>query len=110
MSAPDRMLVANTILAQLGGRRFLLMTGASHLVGDANALTFKLPRRAAADSGINHVKIRLDADDTYTVLALKLDRAGITTVREASGIYADDLQRVFTYFTGLDTSLGTMGG
>jgi hypothetical protein len=109
MSAPASMQVANTILAQLGGRRFLVMTGASNLMGDAASLTFRLPRRAAADCGINHIKITLEPNDTYTFVGLKVGRAKLSTVYEASGIYAEDLQRIFTSVTGLETSLGTMG-
>jgi len=101
-------LVADTILAQLGGRRFILMTGACHLMGGADFLSFKIPRRFAT-AGINHVKITLAADDTYTMRCYKLGRAKLELKYEASGVYATDLQRIFTSVTGLDTSLGTAG-
>ena len=35
--------VAETILAQLGGRKFQVMTGAKYFLGGADYLQFKLP-------------------------------------------------------------------
>jgi len=86
---------AKTILAQLGGNRFLVMTGAKHIFSDngGKALVFQLPR--GARDGINAVRIELDASDTYTA----------TKVREVSFVYADQLQTLFTSTTGLAVSL-----
>lgn len=98
--------VANTILAQLGGPRFLAMTGAKGLVGGPAALSFKLPR--GAKDGINAVRVVLDASDTYTVAFLKVGRRGtysVKTIAETSGVYGDGLQALFTSRTGLHTHL-----
>ena len=35
--------IATTILQQLGGSRFIAMTGAKNLVAEENALIFRLP-------------------------------------------------------------------
>ena len=40
------MKVANTILEQLGGQKFLAMTGANHLVADGNTLRMALPKNS----------------------------------------------------------------
>lgn len=69
------MTVANTILAQLGGNRFLGMTGAKNLTGSERGLTFALPRGARRVSGglpvpITHVSIELKKDDTYKMTFL----------------------------------------
>lgn len=102
------MSVADTILQQLGGNRFRVMTGAKHFLSDGNALVFRLPRGFARD-GINAVRITLDPSDTYTVKFFKVGtaRSGYkhTTVKETSGIYAEDLQPLFKTTTGLDTHL-----
>ncbi len=101
----DPMTVANTILEQLGGRRFIVMTGAKNLSGEKNSLTFKIPK---AKSGITHVKVTLDPSDTYTVRFIKQARApsfAITTVKEYSDIYADQLRDLFEHTTGLYTRL-----
>ena len=58
------MKVANTILEQLGGQKFLAMTGANHLVADGNTLRMTLPKNA---SKANRLYITLDATDTYTM-------------------------------------------
>jgi hypothetical protein len=104
------MAVADIILKQLGGPRFVVMTGAKHVLSDGPALVFQLPPRMAKD-GINAVKITLDPSDTYTLRFSKIARDGTkaTTVREVSGVYADQLCELFESTTGLATSLGTMG-
>lgn len=99
------MSVATTILSQLGGGRFKMMTGAHSFTGDTNALVFKLPK---AKDGIKAVKITLDPSDTYTVTFYKQARAPsfkVTVVAEVSDVYADGLTQVFSMKTGLATSL-----
>jgi hypothetical protein len=96
------MQVAQTILAQLGGRRFLYMTGAKFLVGGHDFLMFKLPR---AKNGINKVRIVLNDMDTYDVEAYRLRGADCHLVERVEGVYNDMLQEIFTDLTGLYTSL-----
>ncbi|WP_224962767.1 hypothetical protein [Geomonas subterranea] len=104
------LTVAQTILDQLGGRRFTAMTGAKDFVGSEaeKSLTFRLPSNFA-NKGINRVKITLDWSDTYTVEAMKITkgRAGYITkaIEQRARVYAEDLQKVFTEMTGLDTHL-----
>jgi hypothetical protein len=94
--------IASTILRQLGGNKFLAMTGAKYLVAGDNFLQFTLPNRK-----INSVVVRLDGDDTYTMLFNKKTNMGIDIkpIASATGVYADQLQNVFTDKTGLYTSL-----
>lgn len=96
------MTIAQTILSQLGGNRFIAMTGAKYLVDGGHFLQFTLPGRK-----INSVVIRLDASDTYTVLFNKKTNMGvdIKSVSSATMVYADQLRRVFEEHTGLATSL-----
>lgn len=96
------MDVANEILAQLGGRRFLAMTGAKNLLGSASALSMKLP---SAASRISHVRVTLTAMDDYTVDFLSIRGTTIKTVRSVAGVYCDNLRAVFETNTGLYTSL-----
>lgn len=102
--------VAEGILEQLGGRKFLAMTAATKLLSfnepGHGGLQFKLPRRGArAKLGIDAVRITLELSDTYTMDFYK----GMEKVRLIGSLYSDDLRRVFTEVTGLETSLGTMG-
>jgi len=101
------MTVAKTILEQLGGNKFLAMTGAKNLLGDANSLTFRIPMRTL--DGSNTVKITLTAMDDYTLefLSVRAGKVKPKTFRE--GVYNENLQEVFTRVTGLHTSLGEYG-
>lgn len=103
--APDPDLsVSKTILEQLGGRRFITMTGASDLIGGHDYLMFRLPR-GLAKGGINKVKITLDWTDTYIVEAMRLGPVACETLEKAVFVYADSLQSAFMSLTGLDTHL-----
>jgi hypothetical protein len=98
------MEVAKTILEQLGGNRFVAMTGAKYLLGGENELQFQIGSGAA--KGINAVRITLDATDTYTMRFYKIGRgARVSEIAAPSGVYAEDLRRVFEQHTGLLTSL-----
>jgi hypothetical protein len=98
------MSVAETILAQLGGNKFLAMTGAKYLTAHDDALSFKLPP-SFASSGINYVKITLTPMDVYTVEAYRLRGVKATLVESYDNVYVDMLRSVFTKVTGLNTSL-----
>ena len=95
--------VANTILEQLGGSRFVAMVGAKQLVGRDNGLTFRFMRNS---SGSNRCEVRLDqGSDTYTVLFYHV-RSGRLEIDESFDlVYADGLRRLFESHTGLATHL-----
>lgn len=103
------MTVANTILAQLGGNKFIAMTGAKQFVGDTYSLTFRLPARFATNKA-NIVKIELNGDDTYTMTFMKLYKLNIKTISTHPGLYCDMLQAEFTKQTGLDTVMPKVVG
>ena len=95
------MNIAETILAQLGGRKFLAMTGANALAWHPSALSFHFPH----NKGVNYCKITLTPMDTYD-LEFGAIRKHVYTVRKTiEGVYHDSLQEVFTEVTGLDTHL-----
>ncbi len=103
------MTVSKTILEQLGGHKFTVMTGATHFTGSANALSFKLPGCGGfTRGGINKVTVRLNALDTYDVEFLRLRAGKSAVVAYKEGVYAEDLQATFTRETGLQVSMGTM--
>ena len=94
--------VANEILRQLGGDRFIIMTGAKNLVGDDNSLSFKIMRNS---NKITHVKIELHFMDTYDITFYNIVGTNIKKRYTVHNIYFDQLQNVFTMHTGLDTHL-----
>lgn len=108
------MEIASTILEQLGGNKFLAMTGARDLIADGNTLRMTLPKNM---SKANRLSITLDADDTYTVRfyrftagrfnpkTLKFTEEKVQEVKTSHGIYWDMLQDLFTSVTGMYTHL-----
>jgi len=96
--------VSRTILEQLGGRRFIAMTGARDLIGGTDYLMFRLPR-GLAKNGINRVKITLDWTDTYIVEVMMLGPVACEIIEKSDFVYADALQETFKRLTGLDTHL-----
>ena len=108
------MKIADIILEQLGGNKFLAMTGANHLVSDGNTLRMNLPKNA---SKANRLRITLNADDTYTMNFFKFTAGRLNKktfawtedkkvdVKEIKGVYCDMLQDIFTSVTGMYTHL-----
>jgi hypothetical protein len=101
----ERAEIAKTIIRQLGGNRFSMMTGAKHFVALESGLRFTIPGRSFTKRGINLVTVILDPSDTYTVKFDKTWKTRIIPVSEHTGIYDDMLQKIFTAETGLDTHL-----
>lgn len=92
--------VAQNILNQLGGKRFIVMTGTNNFVGGENYLTFHLPSRK-----INYIKITLNSNDLYDVEFIKIHGANIRTVSKFEDVFCDNLVEIFESETGLYTSL-----
>jgi hypothetical protein len=105
MSDP-RAECAQTILAQLGGNKFIAMTGARDLVSLGDGLQATLPASLTRRQ-VNRLLVRLDrGTDTYTVSVFKFTLArGQTAETTRELVHAGDLRRVFTELTGLDTHL-----
>jgi len=107
MNATTTMTVANTILAQLGGRRFTVMTGARDYLDCGDSLRFRLPANIG-NRVYNQVEIKLDADDTYTMTFRKVGRSPYFEIKKehaVSGLYCDQLCEIFTNYTAIYTSL-----
>ena len=105
-----KMVVATTILQQLGGNKFIAMTGAKRFYGDENSLSFALIKTPGfAKKGINFVKITLMPDDTYKMEFNKIIWGNgfptIKPIQEYTDVYWDQLQELFTEATGLYTHL-----
>ena len=96
--------IASTILEQLGGYKFITMTGAKNLLDHGDALSFKMPSRFA-NKGINYVKITLDPRDTYIIFFGKIAKYEMKEIATWTDVYADGLQGAFSRETGLNTHL-----
>jgi hypothetical protein len=99
------METANIILQQLGGGRFVVMTGAKHLMAIDGGLQFRVGKNAC---GVNLVRVILDVNDTYRMEFCRLRKCQVTILSVKTDVYCDQLQSIFTDQTGLYTSLGTM--
>jgi hypothetical protein len=96
--------IAKTILAQLGGNRFIAMTGAKNFTGYPDALMFSLPGAGGfTKNGINIVKITLTPADTYTMEFTRRRGSKFTTINVTEDVYWEDLTEIFRQVTGLET-------
>lgn len=98
------MHVANTILAQLGGNMFAVLTGSRHFTGDANSLSFQVGANA---KNVTHVKVTLLPSDTYEMTFLRFMPAtgDVETLATESDVYCEQLQDFFETHTSLYTTL-----
>lgn len=97
------MSAAQTILNQIGGNRFIAMTGAKNFVGSDSALHFSIGR--GAKNKANKVRITLESNDVYTIEFFNFRKMECKPVGMVENVYADQLQQVFTAQTGFDTRI-----
>lgn len=103
------MDIATTILQQLGGNKFIVMTNAKNFVSVKDGIRFSIGRNG---SKANMVLITLKWDDTYTMQFWRkgsevnpYKNAEPKMLKEYDGIYCNQLQELFTEYTGLYTKL-----
>ena len=99
----EKLQIAKTILSQLGGNRFIAMTGAKSFGYDSKgsvvSLQFKIGRNAKQ---VNIVRINyIRGKDLYEMNFYK----GTKLLKKVSNVYADQLRKIFTKHTGMYTSL-----
>ena len=99
----SNLKVAETILEQLGGNQFRMMTGAKNLAGDENSLSMRIGRNS---SNSNYLKITLNSMDLYDMEFCKLTKMGEKkSVTEYNNVFNDLMKGTFTAHTGMYTSL-----
>lgn len=102
------MEIARTILEQMGGKGFRLMCGVRNATAgpDFLQLRFKGSRKA------NTLKITLTAMDVYDMEFFQFRPKSMTCPKivEFLGLYAEDLAKTFTEFTGLETRMVRVRG
>lgn len=84
----------NRLIAMVGAHSFLDFGKCDDCLGGVS-FKFKLSKKA------NYCSITLDYDDTYTVEFYK----GFNKIESLSGVYAEDLKRIFEGTTGLSVKL-----
>jgi hypothetical protein len=91
--------VAKTIIEQLGGSQFVMLTGSKNFGAIENGVSFRVGKNAKR---VSFVSITLDANDTYTMNFL--NSKGVT-VAQAGEVYCDKLQDIFEQETELYVTL-----
>lgn len=101
-------MIAQTILQQIGGNKFIVMTGSKKLLDMGNGLRMNLARNKTQ---ANRLEITLDgATDTYSMrfykqVITKDFAVKITEITQLDMVYCDMLEETFTSVTGLYTRL-----
>jgi hypothetical protein len=95
---------AMSVLEQLGGNRFIAMTGAKDFIKDEaeRMIGFKIGRNSKS---INYVRITLNPKDMYDMEFIRTRNLDLKVVKRVNDIYFDQLQSVFTENTGMETHL-----
>jgi len=93
---------AAIILKQIGGNRFIAMTGAKDFAFSDKYMSFKIGRNS---KGINFVRIAHNAMDTYDMEFGFVSIKGIKVKKKVKGVYADMLGTMFKKYTGMNVSL-----
>ena len=103
-SLNEARLDPKQLLQQLGGNRFIAMTGAKNLAVDKakNTLHMKIGRNS---KGVSHLRIKLTGADLYDMEFLQVRAGNVKVKSKEKGVYADQLQKLFTKNTGMYTSL-----
>jgi hypothetical protein len=99
--------IINTMVSQLGGNRFMVMTGSKPQYKETKTnnplIAFKLVRN---QSKANYLKVSyISAMDLYKMEFVKATTSKLETVKVYENIYGDQLHELFTETTGLYTSL-----
>ena len=100
MNTTTNQEVAKEILNQLGGGKFIGMTGANSFAARENSLSFRICRNPGHFKG---VEITLNGLDLYDLKFYRQKNAPSfeVTCEEVNGVYAEDLRAIFTNKTGL---------
>ena len=93
---------ADVTLKQLGANKFIAMTGAKQFSFGKQGLGFRIGKNSKS---INYVRVDLKSNDLYDMEFIRIRGSKIKVVKKVTGVYNDQLQKIFTKHTGLYTSL-----
>ena len=97
------MTVAKTILEQLGGNKFRVMTGAKHFGATEDYLSMRIGRNK---TNSNYLKITLNMMDLYDMKFCQVTKNfEEKSVKEYNNVFNDQLTDIFESHTGMYTKL-----
>ncbi len=91
--------IAKTIIEQLGGAQFVMLTGAKRFVAAERAVLFSI---GSNPKHVSRVRVVLEANDTYT---LYFYNSKLDVVALERDVYCDKLQDIFEQETELYVTL-----
>ena len=95
------MNAAETILNQLGGNKFIAMTGSKNFINTGKGLQMNLSKNNAKAKILT---IELTTSDIYRMTFYSLNKEyQMETKKEVEAVYADQLNTIFEKVTGLIT-------
>ena len=89
--------IANTIISQLGGHKFFVMTGAKSPIALDSGLQVNLPRNK---TGGNKLRVTLTAEDLYDVEFFSVRGAKVASKASADGLSVEQMRAFFESETG----------
>lgn len=95
--------IGQTILKQLGGNKFIAMTGAKNFIWLKSGVQFDLSSRMTKNKA-KRITIEL-VNDLYTINFYKIRGLDFTKLTSKVGITAENLASTFSSLTGLTTKL-----
>ncbi len=98
----EKKAIAGMILKQLGGNRFIAMTGAKNLIALDSGMSCKIGSNKTKS---NYLRIKLNVMDTYDVEFISIRNFKIKINKVYNSVYFDGLREIFTEYTGMQTSL-----
>ncbi len=124
ITAEDKIQIGDykTIIEQIGGNKFLVMTGSKfqYYGYDELGYIYLMIKLTRNPSKAQYLKIQLNGSDLYDLtfnrikktqnpeykaMGIKIYDEEIVVVKEYKDVYAENLQDVFTWVTGLLTRL-----
>ena len=102
----EQKQIALTILQQLGGNKFLAMTGAKvKYFGESDKMPYLQLELKPNKSKAKYLRISLRLDDTYNIVFEKISKDIVQIVKSLEGVYCDMLVEIFERTTGFYTKL-----
>lgn len=102
-------MIASTILQQIGGQRFIAMTGSKNFTDLGNGLLMSLAKNKTS---ANRLEILYDEElDLYNMrfyrktFSKKTFKSKTKDIAKYESVYFDMLEELFTSVTGLNTRL-----
>src|SRR6056300_586534 len=93
---------ASELLKQLGGNKFISMTGAKNLTFSGLGLVMQIGKNS---KGVTHVRFKLSSKDLYDIDFLSIRGSNVKTKSKEKGVYGDQLGVMIKKNTGLNIRL-----